>query len=271
MTEEDKQPDRVAAEPWRLCTVQQVEDLKILIKLIPIWTTGLLLCTPLVIQASLAILQALKMDRQLGSNFKIPAGSVMVFTLISTCITITFTDRVLSPLLNRCIRTSLTPLQRVGIGHVLTVLSMALSALVESKRIKLDKSFHQNSVAVPMSVFWLAPQLAISGIGLAFHSPGYVGFYYQEFPGSLKSTSTAMVAVFMGAAFYLGNGVMDLVQRVTGWLPENIDNGRLDNVFWVICVLGALNFVYYLVCASLYKYKNVDQELNDSIDKIDRN
>lgn len=75
----------------------------------------------------------------------------------------------------------------------------------------------------------------------------------------------------MGAAFYLGNGVMDLVQRVTGWLPEDIDNGRLDNVFWVICVLGALNFVYYLVCASLYKYKNVDQELNDSIDKIDRN
>ncbi|CAN4098895.1 unnamed protein product [Withania somnifera] len=258
ITEEDTKPDRVAAEPWRLCTVQQVEDLKILIKLFPIWTTGLLLCTPLVIQASLAILQALKMDRHLGSDFKIPAGSVIVFTLISTCITIIFTDRVLFFLLNRCIRTSLTPLRRVGIGHMLMVVSMALSALVESKRIKLVKSYHQNSVLVPMSVFWLAPQLVVSGIGLAFHSPGYVGFYYQEFPRSLKSTSTAMVAVFMGAAFYLGNEVMDLVQRVTGWLPENIDNGRLDNFFWVICVFGALNFVYYLVCASLYEYKNVD-------------
>ncbi|XP_055831754.1 protein NRT1/ PTR FAMILY 2.3-like [Solanum dulcamara] len=271
ITEGDKKPDKVAGEPWRLCTVQQVEDLKILIKLFPIWTTGLLLCTPLVIQTSLAILQALKMDRHLGSNFKIPAGSVIVFTLISTCITITFMDRLLFPWLTRRIRTSLTPLQRVGIGHVSTVVSMVLSALVESKRIKLNKSYHQNNVVVPMSVFWLAPQLVITGIGLAFHSPGYVGFYYQEFPGSLKSTSTAVVAVFMGAAFYLGNGVMDLVQRVTGWLPEDIDNGRLDNVFWVICVLGALNFVYYLVCASLYKYKNVDQELNDSIDKIDRN
>jgi len=187
--------------------------------------------------------------------------------MISTCITITFMDRVLSPLLTKRIRTSLTPLQRVGIGHVLTVVSMVLSALVESKRIKLDKSHHQNSVVVPMSVFWLAPQLAISGIGLAFHSPGYVGFYYQEFPGSLKSTSTAVVAVFMGVAFYLGNGVMDLVQKVTGWLPENINNGRLDNVFWVISVFGALIFVYYVVCASLYEYKNVDKEVNDSIDK----
>ncbi|XP_060174441.1 protein NRT1/ PTR FAMILY 2.3-like [Lycium barbarum] len=263
--EGDKKPDRVTAGPWKLCTVQQVEDLKLLIKLFPIWTTGLFLYTPLVIQSSLAVLQALKMDRHLGSNFKIPAGSVTVFTLIATCITITFADRFIFPLLNRCIRTSMTPLQRVGIGHVLTVVSMAFSALVESKRIKLSKSL------VPMSVFWLAPQLAITGIGLAFHSPGYVGFYYQEFPGSLKSTSTAMVAVFVGAAFYFGNGVMDLVQRVTGWLPENIDNGRLDYVFWVICVLGALDFVYYLVCTSLYEYKNVDQELNDSIDKIDRN
>ncbi|KAG5581631.1 hypothetical protein H5410_052258 [Solanum commersonii] len=42
ITEEDKKPDRVAAEPWRLCTVQQVEDLKILIKFFPIWTTGLI-------------------------------------------------------------------------------------------------------------------------------------------------------------------------------------------------------------------------------------
>ncbi|KAJ8563545.1 hypothetical protein K7X08_031997 [Anisodus acutangulus] len=271
ITEGEKKTDAVIAEPWKLCTVQQVEDLKILIKLFPIWTTGLLLYTPLVIQSSLAILQALNMDRHLGSNFKIPAGSVIVFTLISTCITITFTDRVLFPLLARCIRTSLTPLQRVGVGHVLTFVSMALSALVESKRIKMSKSHYLNSSVVPMSVFWLSPQLAITGIGLAFHSPGYIGFYYQEFPGLLKSTSTAVVAVFVGAAFYLGNGVMDLVQRVTGWLPENIDNGRLDYVFWVICVLGALNFVYYLVCTSLYEYKNVDQELNDSVDKIDRN
>ncbi|KAK4370539.1 hypothetical protein RND71_010014 [Anisodus tanguticus] len=271
ITEGEKKTDAVIAEPWKLCTVQQVEDLKILIKLFPIWTTGLLLYTPLVIQSSLAILQALNMDRHLGSNFKIPAGSVIVFTLISTCITITFTDRVLFPLLARCIRTSLTPLQRVGVGHVLTFISMALSALVESKRIKMSKSHYLNSSVVPMSVFWLSPQLAITGIGLAFHSPGYIGFYYQEFPGLLKSTSTAVVAVFVGAAFYLGNGVMDLVQRVTGWLPENIDNGRLDYVFWVICGLGAFNFVYYLVCTSLYEYKNVDQELNDSVDKIDRN
>lgn len=271
VTEGDKKQDGLIAEPWKLCTVQQVEDLKILIKLFPLWTTGLFLYTPLVIQASLAILQALKMDRSFGSHFKIPAGSVVVFTLISTCITITFTDRVLFPLLNRCIRTSLTPLRRVGIGHLLTVVSMALSALVESKRIKIVKSHHQNNVVAPMSVFWLAPQLAITGIGLAFHSPGYAGFYYQEFPSSLKSTSTAVVAVFVGAAFYLGNGVMDLVQSVTGWLPENIDNGRLDNVFCVICVLGAANFVYYLVCASFYKYKNVDQEPNDCIDKIDSN
>ncbi|CAK9170182.1 unnamed protein product [Ilex paraguariensis] len=266
-TEGDIGPNGSIAKPWKLCPVQQVEDLKSLIRIFPLWSTGVFLSIPIVIQSSLPIIQALTMDRHLGSHFQIPSGSIIVFILISTSITIIFIDRVLFPTLEKFSGRPLTPLKRVGIGHVLTGLSMAVAALVESSRLKMEKFHHlqdQNGAVVPMSVMWLVPQLAIVGIGEAFHFPGNVAFYYQEFPATLKSTSTAMVALFMGISYYLGNSVMDLLRRVTGWLPDNINDGRLDNVYWVCAALSMLNFVYYLVCAWLYKYQNAEEAFDNS-------
>ena len=120
-----------------------------------------------------------------------------------------------------------------------------------------------------MLVLWLIPQLVLVGIGEAFHFPGQVALYYQEFPTSLKSTLTAMIAMIVGIAFYMSTVLIDLVQKIPGWLPNNINNGRLDNMYWLLVVGGVLNFGYYLVCASFYKYQNVEkgEESNSGTNK----
>ncbi|KAI7982427.1 Protein NRT1/ PTR FAMILY 2.6 [Camellia lanceoleosa] len=209
-TEGDIRADGSIAKLWNLCTVQQVEDLKALIKIAPLWSSGIFLSTPLAIQYSLATLQALTMDRHLGPHFKIPPGSMLVFILIATCITIVLLDRFLYAAWQKLTSRFPTPLQRVGVGHVLCVLSMALSAIVESKRLKIARSHNlqdQSVLIVPMSAFWLVPQLALAGIGEAFHFPGNTALFYQEFPASLKSTSTAMVAMFIGIAYYVSTAL----------------------------------------------------------------
>ncbi|KAG6681688.1 hypothetical protein I3842_13G104400 [Carya illinoinensis] len=259
-TEGDVQSDGSVAKPWRICTMQQVEDLRKLIRILPLWSTGVFLSTPIGIQSSLTILQALTMDRNVGPHFKIPSGSILVFVLISTSIFLTIIDRFLCPMWQTLIGSSPTPLQRIGVGHVLNTLSMATSALVESKRLNIAQAHHlqdQPSSIVPMSVMWLFPQLALVGIGEAFHFPGQVALYYQEFPASLKTTSTAMISMIIGIAFYLSTALVDLVRRVTGWLPDNINDGRVDNVYWALVVVGVLNFGYYYLCACSYRYQNV--------------
>ncbi|KAL3530624.1 hypothetical protein ACH5RR_009946 [Cinchona calisaya] len=259
--EGDTKEDGSIKKPWKLCTVQNVEDLKSIIKIVPLWLTGFFLSTPLVIEGSLSILQALAMDRHLGDHFKIPAGSILLFTLIATCITLFLLDRFLFPFWEKFTGHPITPLQRVGIGHLFNILGIAVLALVEAKRLKivrLHRLQDQDNAVAPISVLWLVPPLAISGIGEAFFFPGQIDFYYQEFPATLKSTSTAAVALYMGISFYLGNTVIDLVRRTTGWLPDDINKGRLDNVYWLVGVLGGLNFCYYLVCASCYRYQNVE-------------
>ncbi|PQP92136.1 protein NRT1/ PTR FAMILY 2.6 [Prunus yedoensis var. nudiflora] len=254
--EGDIRSDGSIAKPWRLSTMQQVEDFKTIIRILPLWSTTIFLSTPLGVQSSMIVLQALSMDRHIGPHFKMPSGSVIVIVLLSTAISLTLIDRFLCPVWQKLTGRSPTPLQRIGLGHVLNVLSMALSALVESKRLKIAKANHLQPV-VPMQAFWLFPQLVLAGIGEAFHFPGQVALYYQEFPVSLRSTSTAMISLVIGIAFYLSTGVINLVQRVTGWLPNDINKGKLDNVYWMLVVVGVLNFGYYLVCAKLYKYQNV--------------
>ncbi|CDP08944.1 unnamed protein product [Coffea canephora] len=176
-----------------ICTVQQVEDLKTLIRIIPLWTTGIFLSTPVAIQSSLTVIQALTMDRHFGPNFKIPPASIMVFTLLSA-ISLPLIDRLSHPIWQKISIPPLTLLQKIGIGHVLTILSMAISALVESTRLRLSKAHNLHST----------------------------------------STSTAMAAMLVGMAFYLSAAFIDLFRRVTNWLPDNINQGRLDNVYWML-------------------------------------
>lgn len=98
--------------------------------------------------------------------------------------------------------------------------------------------------------------MVVVGIGEAFHFPGQVRLYYQEFPSSLKSLATAMVAMLIGVGFYLSTAVVDFIRRITDWLPDNIDDGRVDYVYWVMVVIGIINFGYYLVISWMYTYKN---------------
>ncbi|CAK9169132.1 unnamed protein product [Ilex paraguariensis] len=268
ITEGDINPDGSIAKPWKLCTIQHVEDLKTLIRILPIWSSSIFLATPIGIQATLSILQALTMDRHIGPHFKFPAGSILVFVLVSTSISLTMLDRLVWPTWQNLIGRSPTPLQRIGVGHVLNVVGMVVSALVESKRLSIAQSHHfqgqPSSNIVPISVLWLVPQLVLVGIGEAFHFPGQVTLYYQEFPTSLKNLSTAIISLIIGIAFYLSTALIDLTRRVTDWLPDNINDGRLDNVYWLLVGIGVVNFGYYLICAMLYKYQSVENRVDVS-------
>ncbi|KAL5711293.1 hypothetical protein ACHQM5_021766 [Ranunculus cassubicifolius] len=265
-TEGDKQNGHLR-ESWSLCTVQQVEDLKNIIRIFPLWSTSIFLTTPIAIQSGLMVLQALSMDRHIGAHFQVPAGSFLVFTLLSTAISLSVIDRVLFPLWNTVTRHPMTPLERLGIGHILNIIGMAGSAIVESRRLHVVHSHgltHQPGAVAPMSAFWLVTPLAIIGVGEAFHFPGQVALYYQEFPVSLRSTATATISLVIAIGYYLGTALVDLIQRVSGWLPDNINEGRVDNVYWVLVVIGAVNFGYYITCAVSYTYQSVENQKKKS-------
>ena len=181
--EGDKQIDGSYAISWRLCTVEEVEDLKKLIRIIPIWSTGIYLGTAIGIFSSLTILQVLTMDRHLGPHFKIPASFFIVFILLATSISIFTIDNFLLPTWKNLTRRSLTPVQQIGIGHVINILTMLASALIETRRlhvVRIHRLMGQpGGLVVPMSALWLMLPLTVMGIGEGFHFPETIALYYQ--------------------------------------------------------------------------------------------
>ncbi|KAM3398598.1 protein NRT1/ PTR FAMILY 2.7 [Capsicum galapagoense] len=247
--EGDVKQDNSIAKPWKLCTVSEVEDFKSLMRTLPLWSSSIFLSTPIAVLISLSVLQALAMDRHLGTHFQIPAGSIPVIILVTTAIFLLIFDRFLFPAWEKLTSQSVTPFKRIGVGHVLTFIGLGVAALVESKRL------NQARVGSRISVLWLVPHLVLIGIGEAFHFPGQVSLYYQEFPTSLKSVSTSLTWLVIAISFYLSTALIDLVRRTTSWLPSDINQGRIDNFYWVFAIIGVLNFGYYLLCVWFYKRK----------------
>ncbi|MFS7980853.1 putative proton-dependent oligopeptide transporter family [Helianthus anomalus] len=71
----DITPDGITSNPWRLCTIEQVEELKSLIRILPLWSSGLVMSIN-ISQSTFPVIQAKTMDRHLGlSHFQIPAAS----------------------------------------------------------------------------------------------------------------------------------------------------------------------------------------------------
>ncbi|XP_031486991.1 protein NRT1/ PTR FAMILY 2.7-like [Nymphaea colorata] len=255
----DTHLDGSIAKRWRLCTVQEVEDLKTLIRLFPLWSTGIYLNTAIAVQINLTILQSLAMDRSLGSSFKIPAASFKVFSYISMAISLPLMDRFLYPFSRSLLRRPFTLLHKIGMGHVLAIIGLAAMAWVERRRIQV---MHQRGLAfpgdhldavVPISALWLVLPLVIFGVGSAFYVPNLVNLYYQEFPASLKNLGASVSLLSLGIGYYLSTTVVHALQNATPWLTDDINRGRVDNVYWMLAGLGGLNFLYYILCARLYE------------------
>ncbi|CAN6347268.1 unnamed protein product [Urochloa humidicola] len=244
--------------PWRICTVQEVEDFKAIVRILPLRSTSIVLSVAFGTQINFTILQALAMDRALGGGFTVPAGSMTVVVA-----SLVLLDRLLLPLWRRLTGGHTpTPLQRIGAGHALAVLSLAASAAVERYRMATVRGEEDAAAdpawVSPMSAMWLFLPLALAGAGEALYFPGGVTLYYEEFPPSLRNTSTGMVAVIIALGFYLSTALVGVVRRTTAWLPgNNMNASRLENLYWLLAVMAAVNFGYYLLCAKFYKYQNV--------------
>uniref|UniRef100_J3LRP0 Uncharacterized protein n=1 Tax=Oryza brachyantha TaxID=4533 RepID=J3LRP0_ORYBR len=84
------------ANPWRLCSVQQVEEVKCLIRIVPVWSTGIIYYVAVVQQSTYVVLSALQSDRHLGKSFQIPAASFTVFAMLAQTLWIPIYDRLLA-------------------------------------------------------------------------------------------------------------------------------------------------------------------------------
>ncbi|KAJ0967226.1 hypothetical protein J5N97_024143 [Dioscorea zingiberensis] len=238
---------------WRLCTVTQVEELKSFVRVLPIWASTIALSISFAQLSTFFITQSTTMNRNLGPHFTIPPGSVPVFAALNGLLLVPLYEGLAVPLLRRITghRRGLTSLQRMGVGLFVSIFGLAAAAVVEKRR---RDSLDSRS----MTVFWLLPQFFLMGSAEVFTYVGQLEFFYDEATDGTRSLSSAMFLSEIGIGSWLSTALVKIIQRVTGgvergWLRNDLNASRLDNFYWVLCAINAVNFVVYLVVAMVYR------------------
>jgi peptide/histidine transporter 3/4 len=243
-----------------LCTRTDVEEVKQVVRMLPIWATTIMFWTIHAQMTTFAVEQAALMDRGIGSSgFLIPAGSLTVFLVGSILLTVPLYDRLVAPIARRFTGNphGLSPLQRVFVGLFLSIAGMAAGALIERHR--LTSSEH----GVTLTVFLLMPQFLLVGAGEAFTYMGQLDFFLRECPKGMKTMSTGLFLSTCALGFFFSTVIVTIVHKVTGhgsngsggWLANNLNQGRLDYFYWLLAVMSTINLFFFTAAARGYVYK----------------
>ncbi|KAL8527599.1 hypothetical protein ACS0TY_005453 [Phlomoides rotata] len=250
--------------PWKVCSVTQVEEVKVLIRMLPIIFSTVIMNTCLAQLQTFSVEQGYMMDPHLGS-YKVPPASIPVIPLLFMVILIPMYQGLFVPFARKFTKnpSGITQLQRVGVGLVLSAISMAVAALVEVKR----KHRSLNDPLNPISLFWLSLQYGIFGIADMFTLVGLLEFFYREAPEGMKSLSTSFTWISLSFGYFFSSVLVGLVESVSkkaapskqGWLHGlNLNDNNLNLFYWLLAILSVVNFFHYLFWAMWYKYKTTD-------------
>ncbi|XP_047043660.1 protein NRT1/ PTR FAMILY 8.3-like [Lolium rigidum] len=241
--------------PWYLCTVSEVEGVKILTRMAPIWVTCVLYAASLGQMTTTFIQQGMAMDNKVFGRLKVPVASMVSVEVAFMLLWVLLHDAVIMPLARRwgpAGSAGLTQLQRMGVGRFLVVLAMATAALVERRRLQ------SVGAGTMMGIGWQVPQFVLVAGSDVFCGIAQLEFFYGEAPVSMRSICSALSFLALSLGYYVNTAVVTAVSRLRpGWLAPDLNAGHLDYYFWLWAVIGAGNLLLYMLLAARYTTKQV--------------
>ena len=127
----NQEPTESAMNLWKQCPLSQVEDVKQVVRLLPLW---LVFVPAAGVQAHLVTfftLQGHTLESHINHNFSIPPASLQCATTGAFLLCILMYPWVKER--------HVTPLQQTGVGMLLSILVMVVAATTEAKRLKVKK------------------------------------------------------------------------------------------------------------------------------------
>ncbi|CAL5183034.1 unnamed protein product [Lathyrus oleraceus] len=240
---------------WRLCSVEQVDQAKILLSVIPIFACTIIFNTVLAQLQTFSVQQGSAMDTHITESFRIPPASLQAIPYVLLILIVPLYDTLFVPFARKITghESGITPLQRIGVGLFLVTFSMVSAAIMEKKR--RDAALIRNET---LSIFWIAPQFIIFGMSEMFTAVGLIEFFYTQSLKGMQTFLTSITYCSYSFGFYLSSVLVSLVNRITstkggGWLHENdINKDKLDLFYWLLAALSFLNFLNYLFWSTWY-------------------
>ncbi|KAL1189203.1 Protein NRT1/ PTR FAMILY 7.1 [Cardamine amara subsp. amara] len=241
---------------WRLCSVTQVEEAKCVMKLLPIWLCTIIYSVIFTQMASLFVEQGDVMNAYIG-KFHIPAASMSVFDIFSVLVSTGIYRHIIFPYVRP------TELMRMGIGLIIGIMAMMAAGLTEIQRLRRVVPGQKES---ELTILWQIPQYVLVGASEVFMYVGQLEFFNGQAPDGLKNLGSSLCMASMALGNYVSSLMVNIVMAITnrgenlGWIPENLNEGHMDRFYFLIAVLAAIDFVFYLIFARWYQPLSHDED-----------
>uniref|UniRef100_A0A0E0CAX3 Major facilitator superfamily (MFS) profile domain-containing protein n=1 Tax=Oryza meridionalis TaxID=40149 RepID=A0A0E0CAX3_9ORYZ len=248
------------------------DDKGIVARLLPIWMATVMYAVVYSQVATLFTKQGSTMDRRIvigtggggGAVLLVPPAALQSLVSFAVMVTIPVYDRALVPLARRVTKhpSGIATLQRVGAGMATACLAMAVAALVEAAWLRAARDaglLDEPGVAVPMSVWWLAPQFVLLGVATTFTMVGLEEFFYDQVPDELRSVGVAACMSVVGVGSYASGMLVSAIDWATrsrgeSWFSDNLNRAHLDYFYWLLAGISALDVLVFLYFAKGYVY-----------------
>ncbi|CAE5972120.1 unnamed protein product [Arabidopsis arenosa] len=225
----------------------QVEETRTFLALLPIFASTIVMNCCVAQMGTFSVQQGMVTNRKLSRSFEIPVASLNAIPLLCMLSSLALFELFGKRILSNSERSSSFNLKRIGSGLALTSISMAVAAIVEVKR--KHEAVHNN---IKISVFWLELQFVLLSFSDMLTVGGMLEFFFRESPASMRSMSTALGWCSTAMGFFLSSVLVEVVNGITGWLRDDLNESRLELFYVVLGVLNTLNLFNYIFWAKRY-------------------
>jgi peptide/histidine transporter 3/4 len=227
------------------------------------------------------VIQGCQMDLRVWfGGHQMSSAFLALFDSLVIMIFIPIFDVIVYPLIAACRGgKQLTVMQRIGSGFIFCALSMGVAGLVEVWRkaspvipvspqcatnASFDASCLDNSGCAPVgqiqemhviSVWWESIQYTLIGVGEILTSISSYELFYSQVPESMRSVCQGLNLLTTSVGFMITGGVNSVFSF---WIPNNLDHGHLEYVYWAVSGMVLINFVAFVNCSQTFEYSRQD-------------
>ncbi|XP_060968094.1 protein NRT1/ PTR FAMILY 2.8 [Cannabis sativa] len=255
---------------WRLCSVQQVEQLKCLVAVLPVGVSVIGAFMTMDQNNTFGVLQAMQMDRRIGPHFLFPPGWMTIVSMVALSIWIYIYEMIYIPRTKKMTgkEKRLSMRQRIIIGIVMSILAMVVSGIVERQR--RSAATKRGTFISPTTIFFLFPQFCLSGLTEAFAAVAIMEFLTMQLSENMRTVAGAIFFLCLSIASYIGSAIVNVIHSITEktckspWLGNHdLNKNKLDYYYFIIAGLATLNLVYFSFFATHYVVSKPERETKD--------
>lgn len=252
---------------WKLCSVTEVEETKIGIRMFPMWVTFIVCGMVLSIGNTYFLEQANHMNRKVG-KLTVPLPMFLLFYNSAKSASTTVFTCLVTWLGAAGIKKYAPPIG-ISLAMIFSILCCITAASVETRRLHVIRDhglLEKPDEKIPMNIFWLLPQFVLLAALDGLSQNSISCFFTDQAPPSMKS----YLLYFTNGVLGLGTMASVLSVYVVGkisekgskpnWFQYTLSKSRLDRYYWTLAAVSAANLVLYIVVACFYSYRESGSE-----------